>query len=75
MIADGGSPLGWYGWAIMDQSVRAMLGLPPVADENIPVRLFTTQNVQGLTLTAGQNAAWYGTADYVGEYKKLWGVG
>lgn len=73
MAADGGSPLGWYGWAIMDQSVRALLGLPPVADEHIPIRLFTTQTVQHLTLTSKNNASWYGTADYVTNYKKLWG--
>jgi ribose transport system substrate-binding protein len=73
MIADGGSPLGWYGWAIIDQSVRALLHTAPVADEHIPIRLFTTKTAKKLKMTHSANASWYGKANYVAGYKKLWG--
>jgi ribose transport system substrate-binding protein len=74
VMADGGSPLPWYGWAIVDQTIRVMTGMDPVADENIPSRLFTKDNTQGLQLVAGKEGSWYGTADYEAEYKKLWGL-
>jgi hypothetical protein len=45
----------------------------PVANEEIPLRVFTEDNVQALDLEADQSK-WFGDADYQGEYMKLWGV-
>jgi ribose transport system substrate-binding protein len=79
-LADGeiigalvGQPLDWLGWAVADQTLRAMNGAKPVANEEIPLRVFTEDNVQALDLEADQSK-WFGDADYQGEYMKLWGV-
>lgn len=67
----------YEGWAYADQSLRLMTGTKPVANENVPVRVFTRDNVKSLKLTtaAADSGEWYGTADYRSEYQKLWGIG
>ena len=59
--------LDWIAYAIMDQSMRVMGGLKPVADEHVPVRVFDSSNISqsGASFTSG----W---GDYAGGYKKLW---
>lgn len=68
-----GQPLDWLGWAIADQTLRALSDAEPVADEEVPLRVFTEDNVQSLDLEAEQSE-WFGDTDYQGEYKKLWGL-
>jgi len=60
--------LDWIGYAILDQSMRVMGGLPAVPDEHVPVRLFDSSNISqaGPGFTSG-----WGTA-YISGYKKLW---
>ncbi|MFE7421150.1 sugar ABC transporter substrate-binding protein [Rhodococcus sp. NPDC057529] len=70
---DVGTPVAWAGWASVDQAVRAMLGMDPVADEKIPFRLFDETNIKDLDLDADQGT-WYGNDDYASKYKTLWGV-
>jgi ribose transport system substrate-binding protein len=70
---DVGNPVEWDGWAAVDEGLRALKGLPAVADEKLPVRLFDTDNVKSINLTANP-ATWYGGADYQADYEKLWGV-
>jgi ribose transport system substrate-binding protein len=68
--ADPGIPLGWKGWAEIDEIGRAMAGEPP-ANENIPYRFFTKENLpRSGTLTS----AIFGKTDYRSAYKKLWGL-
>ena len=68
--ADVGENLEWIGYAIVDQSMRIMGGLKPVADEHVPVRLFDKSNIAqaGSSFTSG-----WGTS-YVSGYKRLWGI-
>jgi ribose transport system substrate-binding protein len=67
---DVGENLEWIGYAIADQSMRIMGGLPPVKNARVPVRVFDSANIAqtGPNFTSG-----WGTS-YVAGYKKLWGV-
>ena len=70
---DIGSPVAWSGWAVVDQSIRAMLGVAPSPNENLPLRVFDAANVGSFNLAAGESV-WYGKIDYKLDYEKLWGV-
>lgn len=74
VLADGGSPLRWTGWAIVDQALRALLGEEPVEDHTLPNRLFTHEDTQGLELTLEAETTWYGDVDFEAEYRQLWGL-
>jgi ribose transport system substrate-binding protein len=70
VAADVGENLEWIGYAIVDQSMRIMGGLPPVKSEHVPVRFFDGTNIAeaGSTFTSG-----WGNS-YIGGYQKLWGL-
>ncbi len=62
----------WIGWATADQTLRVLAGEEPVEEENIPVRVWTEENVSEAT---GENdEGGYGES-FVSGYEKLWGVG
>jgi ribose transport system substrate-binding protein len=67
---DVGENLEWIGYAIVDQSMRVLAGLPTVKSEHVPVRVFDGSNIAqaGAKFTGG-----WGTS-YVGGYQKLWGL-
>ncbi len=68
-VADVGEPEVWAGYAALDQVARGMLGMPSV-DEQIPLRLFTAENLKGVS--NDENELFGG--DYATEYTKLWGL-
>lgn len=70
---DVGNPVEWDGWAAVDEALRAVKGLPAVANEQLPVRLFDTDNIKSINLKANP-ATWYGGANYQADYEKLWGI-
>ena len=71
VTADVGTSNTWQAWATADQALRLLSGVPPVADEKIPVRIWTKDNIAEAT---GDNAeGGYGDS-YMAMYKKLWGV-
>jgi ribose transport system substrate-binding protein len=70
---DVGNPVEWDGWASVDEALRAMKGLPAVANEQLPVRLFDTDNIKSINLSADPGT-WYGAASYKADYEQLWGV-
>jgi ribose transport system substrate-binding protein len=74
--ADAGQDYPYTAWAIADEAYRLILGQDAV-EENIPMRLFTRDNVKDLQLTnaAQSDGSWYGPTTYPTEFKKLWGVG
>jgi ribose transport system substrate-binding protein len=67
---DVGENLEWIAYAILDQSMRLMGGLPTVKSEHVPVRVFDKSNISqaGSAFTSG-----WGTS-YVSGYQKLWGL-
>jgi len=70
---DIGSPQHWLGWAIMDQTFRILTHRPPVADENIPNRLFDATNINSVNLNAAEGT-WYGATNFRQKYRTLWGM-
>lgn len=70
--ADVGAPNIWFAFGMADQVLRVLSGTGPVADLNIPLRLFTAENIGDIDLSAGEES-WYGSVDFTSEYQKLWG--
>jgi ribose transport system substrate-binding protein len=70
VASDVGENLEWIGYAIVDQSMRIMGGLPAVKNARVPVRVFDETNISqaGSNFTGG-----WGTS-YIGGYQKLWGL-
>jgi ribose transport system substrate-binding protein len=71
--ADVGGNLAWDGFAVVDQAARVLTGAQPVANENVPNRTFDNTVVSQINLSKDE-ATWYGTVDFVSNYKHLWGV-
>jgi ribose transport system substrate-binding protein len=71
-IADVGGPEQWLGWAAADEAFRVMLGKPSVANEHVPNRTFTRNNIRSINLKANESA-WYGGFDFRAYYKHVWG--
>jgi ribose transport system substrate-binding protein len=73
LAADVGGPNQWYGVALADQALRVLAGQPPVANENVPLRLFTRDNVGSIDPKKDEST-WYGSVNPICEYHKLWGL-
>lgn len=71
--ADSGTQGPWEAWALMDAAFRAMLGQAAVPNYHIPIRLFTSSNIDSIDLSKGEGA-WYGPLDYAGKFRSLWGL-
>lgn len=70
--ADIGSADEWMSWAMADQSLRLMAGEAPIEDYNVPLRLFTRDNVSEIDVN-GDPATWFGPVDFKSKFKALWG--
>lgn len=70
--ADVGANIEAIGWGFTDQTARVLSGVEPVEDENVPLRLFTPDNVDELDLSDPNS--WYGEPVFKDGYKKLWGL-
>ncbi|WP_019634133.1 sugar ABC transporter substrate-binding protein [Actinomadura atramentaria] len=68
-VADVAVSYGWATWAAFDDLNRIFNGLEPPADDGIPVRVLTKDNLP----PRGQR--FEGDLDYAARYKKLWKVG
>lgn len=71
--ADILTPPTWLGWASADQVLRAMTGTRPVEDEQIPIRLFTENNIGEIDIDADEST-WYGGVDFKERYRQIWGA-
>lgn len=65
---DVGENLDWIAYAVMDQSMRLMGGLPQVKNPGVPLRVFDDSNIGQ---TGPKFAGGFGTA-YSTGYEKLW---
>src|SRR2546421_504883 len=63
LAADVGGPNQWYGFALADQVLRVLIGAAPVADEHVPLRLFTRANIGSINVKADEST-WYGTVNF-----------
>lgn len=73
VAADVGAPNTWFGFAMADQVMRVLAGAAPAPDIKVPLRLFTRDNIGDIDLNAGEDK-WYGSVDFPGEFRKLWGA-
>jgi ribose transport system substrate-binding protein len=73
LYCDIGSSLAWSGYANADMVLRVLAGVPPVKDEQIPLRTFDRTNVADIDFSA-QESTWYGGVDFIKEYNKIWGL-
>jgi hypothetical protein len=73
LAADVGGPNQWYGVALADQTLRILAGQPAVANENVPLRLFTRDNVGSINPKKDEST-WYGSVNPITVYHKLWGL-
>lgn len=69
---DVGEDLKWIAWAIMDQEMRIMAGLKPVANEHTPMMIWTSQNIAQAGNPPKQSEG-YGNG-FITGYDKLWGL-
>jgi ribose transport system substrate-binding protein len=76
LYADAGDDFPYQGWATADEMFRMLLGMA-TPTEDIPMRLFTRDNVSSvaLTETAQDDGAWFGPTDFPAQWEKLWGEG
>ncbi|HEY4279248.1 MAG TPA: sugar ABC transporter substrate-binding protein [Conexibacter sp.] len=65
--------LDWDSYAITDQAMRLMGGLPPVTDPHLPLRVFDQDNIDEAG-TSQTSADGFGD-EYRAGYEKLWGLG
>ena len=64
-------------WYAADQALRMMTGRPSLAKVAFPYqRMFTPENIGELDLSpeAEKSGEWYGSTDYRGGFKELWGL-
>jgi ribose transport system substrate-binding protein len=76
LYADAGDDFPYQGWATADEMFRMLLGMA-TPTEDIPMRLFTRENVSSVSLTeqAQDDGAWFGPTNFPAEWEKLWGEG
>ena len=72
---DVGSSLTWSGYACADMVFRVLAGVAPLSDtaESIPIRDFDRTNAASVNFSA-PDSAWYGTTNFIADYKTAWGV-
>jgi ribose transport system substrate-binding protein len=64
-----GENLNWIAYAAIDQHLRLMTGLDPTDSPNVPIRVFTADNIAEASGPGG------GFGDsYVAGYEELWGL-
>jgi ribose transport system substrate-binding protein len=65
--------LDWISYAVTDQTMRLMAGLPAVKDPQLPLRIYDKDNVAEAG-TGQATAEGFGT-EFKAGYRKLWGLG
>ena len=70
LYAEMGTSPNWGGWATIDQTVRVLLGMPPLAptEANMPEHVFMKDNAP-----ANGEFDWTKLYDYKTKYLQLWG--
>jgi ribose transport system substrate-binding protein len=73
LVADVGGPNQWYAVALADEVLRVITGGKVIADEKVPLRLFTTANIGSINVKKDEST-WYGSINPICKYHALWGV-
>src|SRR4029077_11471655 len=65
----------YAGWALTDEILRMATKTAP-ANETVPSRLFTSQNISSIQVTTAAQASgvWFGDTSYQSAFEKVWGI-
>lgn len=74
VVAEVGEPLEWLGWANMDQVMRVLAGVDPVASEKTPLRVFDASNIDETGKPANQKDGYGNPDEFKNGYRTLWGL-
>ncbi len=70
---DVGCPNDWFGYAVVDASMRIFAGAPPVADYGITCHVFDVGNIGDIDPSTENSMNWY-AIDFLKEFKNYWGA-
>jgi ribose transport system substrate-binding protein len=71
VAADVGTSGQQLGWALADQCLRVLTHHKPVLNIQLPLRLFDSNNIGSINLSAPQ-PTWYGGLNFAAAYQRLW---
>lgn len=74
VVAEVGEPLEWLGWANMDQVLRVLSGVEPLASQKTPLRVFDSSNVDETGTPANQKDGYGDPGQFKDGYLALWGL-
>lgn len=75
LVADAGVSLAYEGWAFTQSLAQMLTGVVPPAQITSLPRVFTADNVKGLSPTDFTTLNWYASSDAViSSFTKAWGV-
>jgi ribose transport system substrate-binding protein len=74
VVAEVGEPLEWLGWANMDQVLRVLSGVEPLATEKTPLRVFDASNVDEAGKPVNQKDGYGDPNQFKDGYRTLWGL-
>ena len=70
---DVGCPNDWFGYAVVDASMRIFAGAPSIADYGITCRVFDAGNIGDIDPSTENSMNWY-AIDFLKEFKSYWGA-
>lgn len=71
---DVGNPNLWYSAGSADAIMSVLQGEDVIEDHNVPFRLFSADNLDGIDTSVEDPVDWYGI-DPLAEYRAIWGFG
>lgn len=74
VVSEVGEPTEWLGYADIDQTLRVLSGVPPLATENTPLRMFDSTNISETGSPSVQTQGYGDSQAMINGYLKLWGV-
>jgi ribose transport system substrate-binding protein len=74
VVAEVGEPLEWLGWANMDQVLRVLSGVQPLASQKTPLRVFDATNVDEAGKPVNQKDGYGDPNQFKEGYRTLWGL-
>lgn len=74
LLADVGEPLGWLGYANIDQALRVLTGVEPLKNHKTPLRVWDESNIDEAGAPVSQTDGYGPQSEYIDGYLSLWGV-
>lgn len=74
LVMDVGEPLGWLGYANIDQALRVLTGNDPLKNHNTPLRVWDASNLADAGTPVSQTEGYGSASEYIDGYRSLWGL-